>query len=167
MPSSDQCAVGTDGTLLDQSKITWYNDPDDSIPIAPTADTVPPSAPPTPSALKATTLHTFFKDGSTSAGADLDMGIRRSSRISKPSKRVLDANHMDQEMPKRTRRTKVVESESESEADDENKEHDDAVATQASGGGDTDVDMGDPVMAEDAYELTKAMGDQDRKVCLL
>jgi hypothetical protein len=74
---------------------------------------------------------------------------------------------MDQEMPKRTRRTKVVESESESEADDENKEHDDAVATQASGGGDTDVDMGDPVMAEDAYELTKAMGDQDRKVCLL
>ena len=34
-------------------------------------------------------------------------------------------------------------------------------------GGDTDVDMGDTVTAEDAYALTKSLGDQDRKVRLL
>ena len=31
-------------------------------------------------------------------------------------------------------------------------------------GGDTDVEMGDSITAEDAYASTKAMGDQDRKV---
>ena len=31
--SADQPALGPDGQLLDASKITWYNDPDDSHPI--------------------------------------------------------------------------------------------------------------------------------------
>jgi hypothetical protein len=34
---SDQPALGPDGQLLDASKITWYNDPDDSHPIQPTS----------------------------------------------------------------------------------------------------------------------------------
>jgi hypothetical protein len=33
--SADQAALGPDGQLLDASKITWYNDPDDSHPIQP------------------------------------------------------------------------------------------------------------------------------------
>ena len=32
--ASDNCAVGPDGQLLDTSKITWYNDPDDDMPMA-------------------------------------------------------------------------------------------------------------------------------------
>lgn len=36
---SDQPALGPDGKLLDASKITWYNDPDDSRPIQPTTTT--------------------------------------------------------------------------------------------------------------------------------
>jgi hypothetical protein len=48
------------------------------------------------------------------------------------------------------------------------EEDDDVVNTHASdaGGGDTDVEMGELVTAEDAYALTKVMGDQDRKVCV-
>jgi hypothetical protein len=33
--SADQPALGSDGQLLDASKIAWYNDPDDSHPIQP------------------------------------------------------------------------------------------------------------------------------------
>jgi hypothetical protein len=111
MPPSDQCAVGPDGKLLDQRAIVWYNDPEDSTPIAVATPALPSSA------LKATTLRTFFKDGTTpsSANAILDSasGTRRSSRVSKPSKRVLDANNMGlTEMPKRVRvaHNRVVES---------------------------------------------------------
>ncbi|KAG6808200.1 hypothetical protein H0H92_005059 [Tricholoma furcatifolium] len=32
--SSDQCALGPNGTLLDAQDIVWYNDPDDKIPIS-------------------------------------------------------------------------------------------------------------------------------------
>ncbi|KAM6489244.1 hypothetical protein JOM56_015295 [Amanita muscaria] len=38
---ADQCALGPDGTLLDASKILFYNDPDDETPLPP----VPPAAP--------------------------------------------------------------------------------------------------------------------------
>jgi len=33
--SSDNCAVGPDGKLLDKSEIDWVHDPDDDTPIAP------------------------------------------------------------------------------------------------------------------------------------
>ena len=35
MPTSDQCALGPDGKLLDASEIVWVNDPSDPMPIAP------------------------------------------------------------------------------------------------------------------------------------
>ncbi|KAK6981295.1 hypothetical protein R3P38DRAFT_3376237 [Favolaschia claudopus] len=35
MTSTDQCAVGPDGQLLDASKIVFYNDPDDANPLPP------------------------------------------------------------------------------------------------------------------------------------
>ena len=35
--SADQPALGPDGQLLDASKITWYNDPDDPHPIQSTS----------------------------------------------------------------------------------------------------------------------------------
>jgi hypothetical protein len=37
--SADQPALGPDGQLLDASKIPWYNDPDDPLPIQPTSTT--------------------------------------------------------------------------------------------------------------------------------
>ena len=152
MPSADQCAVGTDGKLLDESEIVWYNDADDLVPIA-------PLVPSTSSVLKATTLHAFFNGASTPGPAVFVAGARRSSRVSKPSKRVLDVNNaeLQTESSKRARvaRKKPAQSESEDEA---------SIAHCASDvGGDTDVEMEDSI-TEDAYALTKAMGDQDRKV---
>jgi len=173
MPPSDQCAVGPDEKLLDQCAIVWYNDPEDSTPIAVATPALPSSA------LKAMTLCTFFKDGTTpsSANAILDSasGTRRSSCVSKPLKRVLDANNMGlTEMPKRVcvAHNRVVESEMEDEGEEEednnNNKDDLAVTTHASdGGGDTDVEMEDMVAAESAYASTKVMGDQDRKVSTL
>jgi len=166
MPSPDQCAVGTDGKLLDQSKITWYNDPDDDAPIAPSPATTPALTSVPSSTLKATTLRTFFKSGTTPPAANFAEGTRRSSRVSRPSKRVLDATNMGapMEIPKRVRVGKgIVESKSEDEGEDGDGDKDEGTAAHASdgGGGDTDVDMGDPAAAEDAYASTKAMGDQD------
>jgi hypothetical protein len=48
MATSDQCAVGADGNLLDASAITFYNDPDDDTPL------------PTSSATPSTQMHPFF-----------------------------------------------------------------------------------------------------------
>ena len=159
MPSSDQCAVGTDGKLLDESEIIWYNDAEDSVPIAPAASQVLPS---TTSVPKATTLHAFFNGASTPGPAVFVAGARRSSHVSKPSKRILDVNNAEPqaESSKRARIThkKPVQSESEDEA---------SIAQASDVGGDTDVEMEDSLTAKDAYTSTKAMGDQDRKVCAL
>ena len=39
--SEDNCAVGSDGKLLDASEIIWYNDPDDAQPVQPNPPTAP------------------------------------------------------------------------------------------------------------------------------
>jgi hypothetical protein len=166
MPSSVQCAVGTDGKLLDESEIVWYNDAEDSIPIAPFTQRPSDSAPSTSSAPKATTLHTFFKGGSTPA--IFVAGGRRSSRVSKPSKRILDANNAEPAHAETSKRARIARKKAESESDPEDSDasesEDEASAIHASNAGaDTDVEM-DSITAEDAYALTKAMGDQDRKV---
>jgi hypothetical protein len=176
MPTSDQCAVGPDGKLLNQRAIIWYNDLEDSSPIAPVTSPAIPSAS-SASSVKATTLRTFFKDGTTpSLVSAVDTGTRCSSRVSKPSKCILDMGQ-DSDVPKQARvaRKRVVESEIDDEDDEEDDEEgddhadDNAVTTHASdaGGGDTNVEMGDPVTVEDAYASTKVMGDHDQKVCAL
>src|SRR5271168_3152618 len=155
MPSADQCAVGTDGKLLDKSEIVWYNDADDLVPIA-------PLVPSTSSVLKATTLHAFFNGASTPGPAVFVAGARRSSRVSKPSKRVLDVNNAELQTESskcaRIARKKPAQSESEDEASIAH------CASSSDVGGDTNVEMEDSITAEDAHALTKAMGDQDRKV---
>ncbi|KAF8805039.1 hypothetical protein BYT27DRAFT_7213457 [Phlegmacium glaucopus] len=50
MATSDQCALGPDGTMLEPSEIIWFNDPDDPTPIPPiqqagTFPTFPPKSP--------------------------------------------------------------------------------------------------------------------------
>ena len=159
MPSSDQCAIGTNGKLLDGSEIVWYNDAEDQVPINPKATT-------SSSAPKTTTLHAFFNSGTAGTPAVFDAGARRSSRISKPSKRVLEANNGNPpESSKRPRiaHKQVIEYESEDEAS----------MTSSNAGVDTDVEiedepisagMGDLINAEECYASTKVMGEQDRKV---
>src|ERR1700678_4563814 len=145
----DQCALGPDGQLLDESKIVWHHDPDDPTPI------VPVTSP----------IHQFFTRGSSPAL--IVNGSRRSGRVLKPLKCLLDADNAKRAGgSKRPRDSHVTVVESDTEDPEgivESGETTDGndVAT------DTDVDseMVDVNAAEDAYAATKAMGDRDREVC--
>ena len=153
----DQCALGPDGQLLDESKIVWHHDPDDPTPI------VPVTSP----------IHQFFARGSSPAL--IVNGSRRSGRVLKPSKRLLDADNAERAGgSKRPRASHVTVVESDTEDPEgivESGETTDGndVATDTDGNDvvtDTDVDseMVDVNAAEDAYAATKAMGDRDREV---
>ena len=59
MATSDQCALGPDGKLLDATEIVWVNDPDDPIPIEPirqadVGDILPSNS---------STIHLYFRGG--------------------------------------------------------------------------------------------------------
>jgi len=165
MPSSDQCAIGTDGSLLDAQQITWYNDPDDAAPISSAESHVKSGgnavASSSTKTVTSTNLHAFF--AGVPAPAVMVAGSRRSGRVSKPSKRVLDANNAErEELPKRpcvrvtTNKTTQAIDLPDRPADSGN---------ESEGAGDMDVESVDQKAAEAAYLATKAMGDQDRKVC--
>jgi hypothetical protein len=166
MPSSDQCAIGTDGKLLDESEIIWYNDAEDSVPISPAARQVLPLGPSTSSAPKATTIHAFFKGASTPGPGIFVAGARRSSRVSKLSKRILNVNNVEPQAESSKRAHVAPKKPVHPESEDES-----SVVHASDAGGDTDVKMEDSnsesITAEDAYASTKAMGDQDRKVSAL
>ncbi|KAG1777250.1 hypothetical protein EV702DRAFT_950015, partial [Suillus placidus] len=81
--SHDSCALNTDGSLKDASDILFYNDPDDHVPL-----------PQVPASTQSTAKNTFsalFKSGRTPAL--VAAGSRRSTRKSKPSARVQDADN--------------------------------------------------------------------------
>ncbi|EIM79148.1 uncharacterized protein STEHIDRAFT_116773 [Stereum hirsutum FP-91666 SS1] len=92
-PNPDQCAVGKDGELLDASKITWFNDPDDVTPIA-SSSSSPTSAMTTSSSTasqplkkKKSLLDVLGKP------AQVVGGQRRTGRPAKP--RVADPNNSE------------------------------------------------------------------------
>ena len=58
----------------------------------------------------------------------------------------------------------VVENDDDDEGDNQD---DNEAATTPDAGGNTDVEMGELVAAEDAYASTKVMGDQDQKISVL
>jgi hypothetical protein len=154
MTSSDQCALGLDGALLDAEHIAWYNDPDDTVPL------------PAPAKPPGQALHVFFSGAA--APAVLVAGSRRSARVSHPSKRLVDPDNAERaSSSKRPRTRKILVYDSEVEGDGDVVEDMEDVEELAVGSddatGDTDVDLDDE--AEEAYASTKAMSDADRKVC--
>jgi flagellar basal body rod protein FlgC len=146
----NQCALGPDGQLLDESKIIWHRDPDDLTPIAPV--TVP--------------IHRFFARGSSPAL--IVNGSRRSARVPKPSKRVLDADNAEpsggSKRPRASRVTVVESDPEDSEGIVEPEEITDTDGYDVATETDVDSEMVDVDAAEDAYAATKAMGDRDREV---
>jgi len=84
MNADSGCAVSSDGTLLDASEITWYNDADDETPL-----NAPPSPVPGPS-----TIHPFFQRSSKPPATKV-AGARRSNRATRPSARVTDPNNAE------------------------------------------------------------------------
>jgi len=155
MPTSEQCALGPDGKMLDASEIVWVNDPDDLMPTAPiqqarvdaTAGNPPPAV--------------------------MIAGSRRSARVPRPSKRALDPDNVEclnvSKRPRPSRQKHVIESDSD-ENDEECVGDDNRNGTDAEGGIETDVDseVADihSESIEEAYATTKAMGDADREVFL-
>jgi hypothetical protein len=82
MMSEDCCALNADGTLKDASEITFFNDPDDEVPL-------PQPSSSTTSAKDAFSI--LLKAGRTPA--TVAAGSRRSGRPSKPSARIRDADN--------------------------------------------------------------------------
>ena len=160
--NSDQCALASDGTLLDASKIVFYNDPDDDIPL------------PT---------------GSNNSESNLFPAVssRRSGRITRPSARVLDPNNLEALVTRKrsatmtvskddsvraARRAKVSmgdEVDDEQDSDDLDDEEDNEEVEESMGDEEAATPGSistDHEEAEEAYAATKAMGDSDRRVSL-
>ncbi|KAG1747499.1 hypothetical protein EDD22DRAFT_759173, partial [Suillus occidentalis] len=93
--SHDSCALNSDGTLKDASDIVFYNDPDNHAPLP----QVPPSTStqsmaPAPTSTQSAAKNAFsalFKLGHTPAL--IAAGSQRSTRTSRPSARVRDADN--------------------------------------------------------------------------
>ncbi|KAG1839569.1 hypothetical protein DFJ58DRAFT_733292 [Suillus subalutaceus] len=89
MSGSDTCALNADGSLKDAKDIVFYNDPDDTVPLPPSAESAPPSA--ESAAAPTDAFSVLLKAGCKPA--PLTVGARRSIRTSKPSARLRDANN--------------------------------------------------------------------------
>ena len=160
--SSGQCAVAEDGSLLDASKIIFYNDPDDDNPLP----------------------NTVSEPISTTS--------RRSGRVTRPSARIMDPDNLEASVlrkrsatvttsiegsvraARRAKRTLSVD-----ETEDEDKSG--CFEVEVDTVDDDDVGMADITTDEDGvrvgegsdseqvqedYLATKAMGDADRQVCI-
>jgi hypothetical protein len=171
MPTSDQCALGPDGKLLDASEIVWVNDPDDLMPVASIQQAVVDATALPP---KSSGTHPFFRGPPP---AVMVAGSRRSGRVSRPSKRALDPDNIERpnvsKRPRPSHQKNVVDSELDSDEHDQDCIDND---NDADGGIETEVDSDhdsevvntdlDSEAVEEAYASTKAMGDADREVSL-
>ena len=162
--NGDQCALAADGTLLDASKILFYNDPDDDIPL------------PT---------------GSNNPDSNLlpVVSSRRSGRVIRPSACILDPNNLEalvtckrsatmtvskDDSVRAARRAKVSmdgEVEDEQDCDDLDDEEVNEEVEESMSMGDEEAETPGSIStdneeAEEAYAATKAMGDSDRRVSL-
>jgi hypothetical protein len=177
------CTVASDGTLLDESQIDFYNDPDDDVPIS-----GPHHAPSTSSSVSSmcsSTLDAFFTSREPAA---VIAGVRRTSHTSKPSARARDttnallapSTHQKRKAegvakPRHVTRKVVQDSDGSAELSDS---EDRSGFAKASDNEDTDAayddageDAGEATDVGDddaitAYEMTRAMGDHDREVSL-
>lgn len=147
--ASDNCAVGPDGKLLDQSEIPWYNDPDDDTPMAP-ATTSRSTVQGQPSA---TTLDSFVVKTAPAA--------RRSTRAPRPSTKLIDPNNVmtlkrkssDTALANPPRRLRQASLEREEDR-----------ATEPDPTDTEDNDLLDP---EVVHEEATALSDADHEVCVV
>jgi hypothetical protein len=185
------CAQDADGNLLSPSKITWYDDPDDVMPMQPISTTRPTpggnltAASSSTKPTLPTTLDRFLITPSDSAGA------RRSGRATRPSTRVIDPDNAEShtffsstgttrkrkasidggvpaaQLPPRLRNTAQPAQESEDDVFGRqpeaagNKTDDDYADVEVEP---TEKATSDEEDVEARYASTKALGDADRKV---
>ena len=163
--TSNGCALGSDGKLLDASEIVWHYDADDDEPMA--SATAPSTGQPQPGH-SATTL---------------DLFVRRSGRAARPSTKLIDPDNAmalkhkasDNPNPNPSCRPRQASPEhgEDKVTDPDITEPDASPATvpEEDKADTTEPDCTDTeevvsVNPDDAYEETKALGDADRKVCV-
>jgi hypothetical protein len=147
--SSDNCAIGHDGKLLDASEIEWFDDPDDDKPMA--SATTSSTAQRQRSTM---TLDSFVTKGPLAA--------RRSNRTVRPSTKLVDPNNAMGLKRKRSNTSLANPSRRLRQAPSEHEED----HTTEPDSTDTEAEVDDPVDPDAAYEETKALGDADRAVCV-
>ncbi|KAG1752300.1 uncharacterized protein EDB91DRAFT_1077735 [Suillus paluster] len=86
--SQDTCVLNADGSLKDASDITFFNDPDDNVPLPQVSPSTQPS---TSTASTRNAYSVLLKAGHTPA--TVAAGSWRSGRPSKPSARIRDADN--------------------------------------------------------------------------
>ena len=168
------CAVASDSSLLSPSKIHFYNDADDVIPISGPL-LVPPGPSLSTSTLSVSTVVTVLDNHFTSQQPAIKLaGVRRTTHLSKPSARVRDAaealntlattgkckanNFAPQHhvICKTIPDPNTSDNDIKSASDEPNKTTDDARESTEC---DSDTDS-----VQAAYDRTREMGDGDRKV---
>ncbi|KAK7025717.1 HAT family dimerization domain-containing protein [Favolaschia claudopus] len=152
MASTDQCAIGADGQLLDASKITFYNDPDDPNPLP----AVKLNS--TATGGQATQITQFFR--------------KASSRLTDPNNAELKCKASEEDTSRPRARARTRHASTSPEPMDEDKEDSDdempGLEDPSDSEGEEDEDdnptdtdeISDDV--NEAYERTKALGDADR-----
>jgi len=148
--SSDNCAVGPDGELLDKSEIPWVYDPDDDRPMPPMMTSSTDQR-----QLSATTLDSFV--------TQVPPAARRSTRTSCLSTKVTDPDNV---MAWKRKPSDSASTNPPRRARQASPEHEEDKATEPEPTDTEDVQDNDPVDPEIAYEETKALGDADHKVCV-
>ena len=146
--ASDNCALGTDGKLLDASEIVWFNDPDDDEPMASAATSS------TNQRQVATTLDTFI--------TKVPPATWCSAHAPRLSTKAIDPNNIMNLKckPSNTATGKLCRPHHTSPV----REDDDA--TEATEPNPTNTEDKDPVNPDIAYEETRALGDADCEVSL-
>ena len=142
-------ALRPDGSLKDASEILWSYDEDESLPF-------PLDGAPTPSS------------SGSHAPATTVAGIRRTTRVIRPSQRALDAAETSSSIPASAgvkRKARADNSEPDSRASrkviggfDDSDGSEDAPPTEVTT---------EPEPDDDDYESIKAMADADNQVCFL
>jgi hypothetical protein len=147
--ASDNCAVGSDGNLLDASQIPWFNDPDDDQPIAPTSSSAQRQA---SASRTVTTLDSFV--------TKVPPAMRRSTRAPRSSTKAIDPDNI-MALKRKSSNTGAGKPSCRPRHASPDHEEDEATEPDPT---DADGEDDDPVDADAAYEETKALGDADREV---
>ena len=147
--SSDNCAVGPNGELLDESEITWVHDPDDDKPMAPVTTSSTDQH-----QLSVMTLDFFV--------TQVPPAARRSTRASCLSTKVTDPDNV-MALKRKPSPSNTATANPSCRARQASPEHEEDKATKP---GPTDTEDNDLVNPDIAYEETKALGNADRKVCV-
>ena len=145
--ASDNCAVGSDGNLLDTSQILWFNNPDNDQPIAPTSLSAQCQA---SASQTVTTLDSFV--------TKVPPAARRSTCAPHPSTKAIDPDNI---MALKRKSSNTGAGKPSSRPRHASLDHEEDEATEPDPMDGEDDNLVDP---DAAYEETKALGDADREV---